>query len=443
MKKTNYLIYGLAKSGKAAFELLYNKKDVFYLYDEDDEKRKFFIKNYSCQQNVFVLKSVDKTIIDSVDKIILSPGFSIYLPTLQYAKTKGVEIISELELGFRFSKNKIIAITGTNGKTTTVSLLDNIFKYAHKNSQVVGNIGYPISSFVKKNKKTVLICEVSSFQLETIKDFKPNYAGILNLTPDHINRHKSFKNYKRTKFKIFKNLTKNNKIVLNENIKFENKNNLKVYTFGFNECKNGCFVKENKFYFANNNKIEEICDISLTKLVGKHNLENIMACICFAKFFKIKNKYIIKALQNFKPISHRIEKVYEINNICFYDDSKSTNIDSTLKAIQSFKKETFLILGGSDKGFNFDDIFKNLNKTITKIFACGEVSSKIVESAKKFNYVVNSYKTLRDATFAACNLLKPNQNLLLSPATASFDEFKNYKDRGEKFLIYVKEFYEK
>lgn len=445
MNQKRYLIYGLSKSGESAFNLILNKKDNFYLYDDNKERRKFFYEKTQNLHNVFLLNKIEKAIVNYVDTIIISPGVSIYNPIIEYAKKRNVEVISELELGYKYCKNKIIAITGTNGKTTTVSLLYDIFKCAGFKVEKVGNIGCPISSVAKNvSRKTILICEVSSFQLEAIKNFKPNFSGILNITLDHIDRHKSFENYKKTKYKIFNNYNKKLKIVLNQNIKYSNKNikNNQIFKFGFKQCKNGCYIEDEKVIFSVNNKREVVCCLSDMPLKGNHNLENVMACICFAKFFKIKNKFIIKAIKNFKNIAHRIEKVYQTSKNIFYDDSKATNIDATIKAINSFNEDIFLILGGSSKGYKYDNIFKNLPENVKNIVACGQTSYEIFATAKKYNIQVNTFKNLKEATIYACKNLSVGQSLLLSPASASFDEFKNYKERGEKFLSYIKEFYE-
>jgi len=441
MKQKNYLIYGLKRSGIASFNLLYNKKDKFYLYDEDINLVQKIYEDVISYNNVFVLKQLNKNIISFIDEIIISPSISIYNPMLQYAKTKGISVISELELGFRFCKNKIVAITGTNGKTTTTSLTAQIFRLAGFKAEEVGNIGVPLCERVNKvSRNTIFICEVSSFQLEAVQKFKPKFAGILNITPDHLNRHKTFLNYKHTKFKIFKNL-KNTKVVINQNIFYKNKN-LKIFRFGYKKTKNGCYIKNNNIVYAVNGKEENICTVYETNLIGKHNLENIMASICFAKFFHIKNKYIVSALKSFHATSHRIEKIYERAGMSFYDDSKATNIDSCIKATLAFKTPTILILGGSDKGYEYDDIFKNLPKEIILVAAYGQVKEKVKNAGGRCGYEVCTFETLKQATEYCCSVMKTGQNLLLSPASASFDQFSSYKERGEKFLTYIKDYYE-
>ena len=444
MKQKRYLIYGLAKSGESAFNLIYNKRDLFYLFDDNEQVRKGFDLKINIKPNVFVLKEIDKTILNNIDELIISPAISIYNDFVVYAKQQNKSVVSELERGFRYCKNKIIAITGTNGKTTTVNLLYDILKLANKKVEKVGNIGTPLSSVVKNVKrKTILICEVSSFQLEAVKTFKPFMAGILNITPDHIDRHKNFITYKKEKVKIFKNLDKKNKIVVNSNLKI--KNDCEIYKFSTKRVKKGCFIKNKKIYFASSKKTEEICSVLdlPEQMQNKHNLENILSCICFAKLLKIKNQYIKQAIQNFKLLPHRIQKVYEIENKTFYDDSKATNIDATIKAIESFKnKEIILILGGSDKGYEYSQIFENLTQNIEKVVSCGEVATKIYNTGKIFNIEVEKFLNLKEATIFACKTVKPNQIVLLSPASASFDEFNGYKERGEKFLTYIKDYYE-
>lgn len=439
----NILILGMSKSGKSALKLLYNAKNNFYIYDQNEEILTELVESYIDYKNVFIVKTLDEQLLCDLNLIIISPSISIFDPFILKAKSKKINVFSELELGYKYLKNRLIAVTGTNGKTTTVNLINAMFEASKRPSKMVGNIGVPLCEVVTKlPRRTTLICEVSSFQLEAIVKFKPLQAGILNITPDHINRHGSFEEYFKTKFKLFKNLKKGSKIIVNSSLKYKNKN-LNIYEFGFEKLAKGCYVKDQKIYFSNGKKHEIVCHLSDTNLIGNHNLENIMASICFAKFNHIKNKHIIEALHNFKPCSHRIEKVYERAENFFYDDSKATNIDATIRAVQSFKSPYILILGGSDKGYEYDEIFKNLNEYTTEIVACGQVATKIEQAGMRNNIAIKTFKTLQEATIYACNKLEKGQSLLLSPASASFDEFKDYKERGEKFLIYIKNYYEK
>lgn len=448
MRKT-YLIFGFEKSGQGAFKLIYNKKDLFYIYDENEEIQSIARKRVDGFLNAFVVSKLENSFLKTLTTIILSPGVSIYHQAVRFAKRQGVEVLSELEVAFQKIKPKnLLAITGTNGKTTTTRLVESILNTAKKRAVACGNIGLSLSEAVIGTKRnSIFVCETSSFQLEAIKKFKPKIACILNVTPDHINRHKTFLNYKRTKFKISKNLDKNSYFIVNKNLRAEkHKKKTKLFVFNKNCKTNCCFEDNGKIYFKNGKKNKFIMNAQEIVLPGEHNLQNVLCAITICKLLKINNKYIVKAIKNFKLDSHRIEKVFSFGRVNFYDDSKATNIDATICAMNAFKKPVILILGGSDKGYEFDDVFKNFPSQIKKVLCCGEVRKKIKNAANKFKIEVEDFKTLKEATSCACkiaNLYDEEVNVLLSPANASFDEFKNYKERGEKFLEYVKEFYEK
>lgn len=444
MKKKNYLIYGFSKSGQWALKFLIKKANKIFVYDQSEEKRKLAINYCDVAQNCYVLRGISADIIKMCDILVLSPGVSIFDKWVKKAQKLGKKIISELELGFTKNKNKIIAITGTNGKTTTTRLVAHILNTAHKKAVCVGNIGYPLTQARLENgEKTIFVCETSSFQLEAIENFSPFIACILNITPDHLDRHKTFKNYANTKFKIFENQTSKDYFVCNKSLKIPKPIKSKRVEFSLeNNVSFGCFIKNDNIVFSDkNSKLKEVCKNNFN-LIGIHNLENILAAITICKILKIKNKHIIKALNSFKLSNHRLQRVYETNSISFYDDSKATNIDATLCACKSFDKPINLILGGSDKGYNYDLLFKNLPNNIKNILICGQVRYKLEQSAKKYNLKnVSIFDTLKQATQFACKTSTPGEIVLLSPASASFDEFENYKQRGEKFLEYIKEFY--
>ena len=437
-----YLIYGLSKSGLASTALLNKKKNTLYLYDDNLEVLGKVQELYKNQDNIKIVKSLSKYLLGCIQKIILSPSISSDNPFIELAKNYNIEIMSELELGYEHKgRKKLIAITGTNGKTTTTKLVYHILKVAGKRARLCGNIGVPITSVVNSKDK-ILVCEVSSFQLENISSFNPDIACILNITPDHLNRHGDMETYTKIKYNIFKNMTKRKFVVLNDNLKYNGEGN--IYRFNI-KSPNGCYIEDGYFVFSKNNKKEYVCPLSCTTMQEKHNLENIMCAILICKILKIKNHYISYALSTFTPPKHRLELIKTINNIKFYDDSKATNVDSTLQAIKSFSgKENFiLILGGSDKGYNYDEIFKNLPKNLIKIYAMGDTKEKILKSKEKapFYIPVEICDSLRECVFLSCSELKENQSLLLSPASASFNEFKNYKERGEKFSEYIDKYY--
>ena len=440
----NYLIYGFASSGEWAFNLLIKKHcyNNIYIFDELEEIRNKAQKQTKNVPNVYVLNEINFDIAKNINKVILSPGVSIYDKWVKYFKKKKAEVVSELEFGFNFIHKKFIAITGTNGKTTTVKLLNTILNCAHKKSLAIGNIGYPICRAVLKNKKQkTYVCEVSSFQLEAIKNFKPHIACILNITDDHLNRHKTFLNYKKTKLKIAKNLNKKDYLIYNYNLNINN-NSCNIFKFGRYNKSLGAFCKEETIYFRNFNTEERICNITDINLIGEHNLENVLAVITICKILKIKNKYILQGLKMFKPDPHRLEKVFTINNKIFIDDSKATNVDATVRAIECFNKNNlYVLLGGSNKGFTFDKIFKTIKNNVKGFVCFGEVRNIIQTCAKKYNVDVQTFPNLKQATIFCCKNAKEGDVVLLSPANASFDEFANYKERGKKYLEYIKNYF--
>lgn len=438
-----YLIYGLSKSGLASIEFLNNKKNIIFLYDDNKEILAQVRELYKGYDNIKILNTLSKYLILIKQKIIISPGIRSDNAFIKLAKSYNVEVMSELELGSRYKgRRKLIAITGTNGKTTTTKLVHHILKVAGKKAKLCGNIGVPITSVVNSKDKSILVCEVSSFQLENVSKFKPDIAAILNITPDHLDRHGTMENYAKLKYNIFKNITKKGYVILNEKLSYNGQG--KIFRFN-TKTPNGCYIENGYFVFSKNNKKEYVCPLTATRMLEDHNLQNIMCAILICKLLKIKNRFISYALSTFVPLKHRLELVAKINNIKFYDDSKATNVDSTLQAIKSFRdKENFiLILGGSDKGYNYDDIFKNLPKNLIKIYAMGDTKEKILKSKEKspFYIPVEMCDTLRECVILSCNELKENQSLVLSPASASFNEFKNYRERGEKFREYINEYF--
>lgn len=434
------------KSGRASFDLLYNNCDKFFIFDENVELQNKLLGEFCFHVNVFVIKTLDKIVLSGIDQIIISPSISIYDPRLKYAKRHNIEVLPEIELGTKNTKNNIVAVTGTNGKTTTVNLIYAILKNAHKRTELVGNVGIPLCEKVRNEKRhTTYVLEVSSFQLESIKTFKPKIACILNITADHLDRHKTMANYTKLKKKIFQNMTKSDFVVLNENLK-NIKSSCKTFVFGKKNVKFGCYVDNDNIIFSNGKKQSIVCTVSKVALTGAHNLENVLCAVCVAKLLKIKNRFIRAVLCSFHAGNHRIQKVYSKINIDFYDDSKGTNVGATICAMETLQngRNTMLILGGKDKGDEFDDIFRNLASNITKILVVGEAKEKILTAGKRCGHFdkLLAFECLKDATIFACEQLKPNEQLLLSPACSSFDEFQNYHERGEKFLEYIKGYYE-
>lgn len=438
--RKSILIWGFASSGKASFDYLYNKKDKFFVYDSNIDVQKEIISRFSSTYNVFALNSINKDVIDGMDLIVISPSVSVFDKNISYAKTIGKEVISELELGARNFKGKLVAITGTNGKTTTTRLVGNILKVAGKKHEFVGNIGVPICSKLKYSRGKIFVCETSSFQLEAVKTFHPHISCLLNITRDHLDRHKTMKNYEDMKYRIFANQGTKDYAVIKAGLGC-GKIKSNIYTFGFCEQKNSCYTIEDKIWFDNGKSAEVVCNVSDVPILGKHNLENVMASVVICKLLKIKNKHIVQGIKTFVPSEHRLQLVKTVGNVSFFDDSKATNIDAVKVALEAMDKNRniVLLLGGSDKGLSYRQIFETMPQNVAKILAFGELSYNIIKEAQDCGLSVKGYKTLKEATFEACR--NEDCDVLLSPGSASFDEFENYKDRGNKFLKYIEEYF--
>lgn len=448
-KNKNVLIVGYGESGISSQEFLLSHKANVFLFD--DNKQVFNNLKFD-NKNVSILERINEEIIRQFDLVILSPGVSIYNEVIKLAIFNKIPVISELQLGLDNIKGKVLAITGTNGKTTSINLLEQIFCYAHKSNYMVGNVGNPITKFVSPFRSNYLV-EVSSFQLEST-EMRPNISCILNITQNHLDRHFSFKEYMQTKFKIFKNMTKYDTLVLNyddENLRALQSRKVeifdKTYTikpkivwFSLKEEVDGAFLKGGSLFFKQKNKISEICKQSEIKLLGTHNVSNVLAVIAMALSSKIKPKFIKQAIQTFRGVEHRLEYVKTIDGVDYINDSKSTTPQSTITAINSTQKPKILILGGSSKGLNYDDFVRQIGHKIKLAVLTGEISKELENSFKKANltnYVVQ--KKFCDAVKTAKELSNNGDVVLLSPATASFDEFSNYEQRGEVFMQIVNE----
>jgi UDP-N-acetylmuramoylalanine--D-glutamate ligase len=342
-------------------------------------------------------------------------------------------------LSYRYCKGNIIAITGTNGKTTTTSLCGHVFNQCGRNTFVAGNIGLAFSEIaldVEENEFVAL--EVSSFQLDLIDKFKPKVAIILNITPDHLNRYdESIDKYAESKQNIYENQDAGDYLILNKDngtvLKYLKDHKSKSFYFSLNdELDNGCFKRNERIQFNKNKKEIFCCDVSDIKIKGEHNLTNAMAVICAAKIFKLDNHKIIKALQTFEGVEHRLEFVGEIDGVKFINDSKATNIDSVWYALKSFDGPIFLILGGQDKGNDYEQIKVLVIERVKKIYAIGSSAEKIF-SFFHSSVKVEIKKSLEDVITTVINEAREGDVVLLSPACASFDMFDNYEHRGEVF----------
>ena len=442
-KNKNVLLVGMGKSGASCLEFL-NKLGAFcYIFDKNSVILSNFKENLHCS----IVTNLTEEIFKIMDYMVISPGVSIYDECVKTAKIFGVKVLGELELGLQFARGNVIGVTGSNGKTTTTSLVYSILKTAKKTGIICGNIGEPITENILPFK-TNYVVEMSSFQLESVNKIKPKIAAITNITPNHLDRHLTFKNYQEAKFNIFRSMKKTGFLILNHDDKNLKKIDIKtikpkVIYISVNKEIDGFFAKNDVIYYKNRKKIKKIVDLYDIKLIGKHNIQNILIAVAISKILKIKNKFIRIAINQFKPLQHRLQFVKDVNGVSFVNDSKSTSPDSTITAINAFyKKPLILILGGSDKNTVFDVLAKKIkcNKEIRLVIVNGKTTNKIVSSLKKYgvkNFVaVDDFKS---AVVMAYKNALGGDTILLSPACASFDYFSSFEERGEAFKNIVNE----
>ncbi len=386
------------------------------------------------------------------DLIVVSPGVPVDAPLLAQARAMGEAVIGEIELAARFLPGPIVAITGSNGKTTTTTLTGEILTAGGLPTLVGGNIGTPAISLAERAKpETVIVLEVSSFQLETIQTFHPKIAVVLNVTPDHLDRHVTFEAYVDAKARIFENQRGDDFAVLNEDdptcVKMAARTRAQVFWFSRQkEVKQGAWVREGKILFRDGSSSEknpqrDIMLVSEIPLKGSHNLENVLAAVCAGALMGCAPEKIRQAVQEFKAVEHRLEFVATIRGVDYYNDSKATNVDATIKALESFPANIHLILGGKDKGSDYSVLNDLLRQRVKRVYtigaAAGKIESQIVSSKSGGVEIVHS-ETLENALRKANAAAVPGDVVLLAPACASFDQFKNYEQRGRAFKEIVR-----
>ncbi|MFH1288665.1 MAG: UDP-N-acetylmuramoyl-L-alanine--D-glutamate ligase [bacterium] len=377
-------------------------------------------------------------VLEGADIIVVSPGIPLNIPILEKAKALNISIISEIELASGFCPCPIIAIGGTNGKTTTTTLLGKVLKKTKTPVIVAGNIGTTfISQINNLSSEHAAVLEISSFQLDGIKDFCPNISITLNITPDHLDRYSSMEAYILAKQRILVNQKKDDWTILNfddEIVKlWDQKTKAKVLFFSAkNEVAEGVYLKGDDIVFSCNGKAEKVCSRGDIRLLGGHNVSNILAVITACKIKNVTNDIIKNTIKSFMGLAHRIEFVREIEGVKFYNDSKGTTIDSVAKAIESFSNPIILIAGGQDKGLDFSILRNLVQKRVRFLILIGEAKEKI-RRALDGTSVIYENNTLEDAVRKAKELAVQGDVVLFSPGCASFDMFKDYKDRGNKF----------
>ena len=380
------------------------------------------------------------------DLIVVSPGVPLDTAELVQVRNFGLPVIGELELAARFLKGRLAAITGSNGKTTTTTLLGEILEAAGLPTLVGGNIGVPVVSLIDESTdQTWSILEVSSFQLETTEQFHPNIAVILNITPDHLDRHGTFEAYARAKERIFTAQTEADALVLNaDNVRAAAaavRSAAPVYWFSLEHpVPQGAWVENGSVVFCGEKggTVETIIPLSSIPLKGEHNVENVLAAICAARIAGAPADAIRQAIENFKAVEHRLEHVATLNGIEFYNDSKATNVDATAKALAAFPSGIHLILGGKDKGSDYTQLSQLLRERVRAVYTIGSAAAKI-ESHLRGVVPLHSCETLERAVNAAASAAHPGEIVLLAPACSSFDQFESYEHRGRVFKELVNE----
>jgi UDP-N-acetylmuramoylalanine--D-glutamate ligase len=376
------------------------------------------------------------------DLIVVSPGVPIDAPKLVQARALGEPVIGEIELAAQFLPGPIIAITGSNGKTTTTTLTGEIMTASGFPTLVGGNIGTPAISLAERAKPdTVIVLEVSSFQLETIQTFRPKVAVVLNVTPDHLDRHRTFDVYVDAKARIFENQQPGDFAVLNADdsacVSMAARTRAQVFWFSrHKEVQQGAWVRDGNILFRDSAGQREILQVSEISLKGAHNLENVLAAACAGALMGCAPEKIRQAVRGFKAVEHRLEFVATIRGVDYYNDSKATNVDATIKALESFPGNIHLILGGKDKGSDYSVLNDLLRQRVKRVYTIGAAAAKIesqIVSSKGVGPEIVRAETLDNAVRRANAVAQPGDVVVLAPACASFDQFRNYEHRGQVF----------
>ncbi len=441
-RKNKFLIVGLSRSGYSACNALLSKNAECYIFDDNLNSGIQSNIDKLCDRGAKLVNGENiENAIELCDVVVLSPGVAIdnQIPIL--ARRLKKNIIGELELGFYLTKSPLVAVTGTNGKTTTCSLIDHVLSKSSINSYLAGNIGIPLCEYCDKyDENTIGVVEVSSFQLESIAFFAPHIACILNISPDHLSRHYNMDNYYYLKGRILKNLRESEYAVLNADDKkicsFAENTRAKVVYFSLNEKVNGAYLLSDKIYW----KDEFLLDINELSLCGIHNVQNVLVTICVCKILGVEKQIIIEGLKDFKGVKHRVQFICEKNGVKYYNDSKSTNPMATVSAINTIKENIHILIGGRDKGEGYEQLFStiDLSQKVKSIVLYGESAEKLYKIAKKYcKKEINLVNKFENATKFSKLIAKSGECVLLSPACSSFDEFNGFEERGEKFIELV------
>ncbi|MBQ8309095.1 MAG: UDP-N-acetylmuramoyl-L-alanine--D-glutamate ligase [Clostridia bacterium] len=439
-KQQIFFVLGLSRSGRASAEFLLSQGAKTYIYDDVSSER---VETTMQELEEKGAKRVSKELLmktaEVCDVLVLSPGIPIDHPLAVAFKRNGKAVVGETELAARYMRCQMVAITGTNGKTTTVSLLTEILRSGGWNAQACGNVGTPMLDFRELDEKSVAVAEISSFQLETLNSLCPHVAIVLNVTEDHLNRHYNMENYIFLKAKLLKNMSEAEYAVLNYDDRivrgFAEKTKAKIVWFSVRERVNGAYYENGELYYNG----EKICPASELFIHGLHNIQNALSAVAAAKILGLKTSDIARALSSFKGVKHRIERVGEVNGVVYIDDSKGTNVDATVKAVRCMKTETVLLLGGKNKGYDYSALFAELSASnVVHAVLYGENRHELYKCARAQSFEkITLCDRFEFAVRVAAMIATSGQTVLLSPASASFDEFASYEERGDTFVRIV------
>lgn len=435
------LVFGSGISGIGAVKLLEDHGAEVILYDGNDKLDKVAMKEQLGDgvKAEIILGEFPEKLIDTLDIAVLSPGVPTDLPVVNAMRDKKVAVIGEVELAYAFGKGDVLAITGTNGKTTTTTLLGEIMKAYKEHTYVVGNIGNPYTVAARQMEEdAVAVAEMSSFQLESIVTFRPKVSAILNFTPDHLNRHHTMEAYVNAKKNIAKNQTAEDYCILN----YEDERTREfgehidaqvIYFSSRQKMEKGIYLDNGNMIYKNPEEVL-VCNVDELQLLGMHNYENYMAAVAMAAVYGVPMDIIRKVIRAFKGVEHRIEYVTEKNGVVYYNDSKGTNPDAAIKGIQAMNRRTVLLGGGYDKGSEFTEWINAFDGKVKKLILIGATKEKIAADAEKcgfHDYVFAD--TFEEAVLLAAKTAESGEAVLLSPACASWGMFPNYEVRGDEF----------
>jgi UDP-N-acetylmuramoylalanine--D-glutamate ligase len=446
MEKEKVLVVGTGKSGIAATQLLLRTGKLPVLFDsnaeldKDEILGKLSLSGDEKKQVEIVLGDLTEEEKKALSGVVLSPGVPTDTEFVNDLRNRGLLISGEIELAFEQEKGAVLAITGTNGKTTTTTLLGEIMKATGKKTFVVGNIGNPYTLEAEKtDADSVTVAEISSFQLETIHTFRPRVSAILNITPDHLNRHHTMENYVKAKQDITKNQTKEDYCVLNAEDPYtdaflEQCPATVILFSSQRELADGYFYADECIYKAVQGKKQKLMNIHEMRLLGMHNVENVMAAIAMADAYGADMEVILGVVRDFKAVEHRIEYVKTVRGVDYYNDSKGTNPDAAIKGIGAMVKPTYLIGGGYDKQSEYDEWIESFGGKVRKLVLLGQTREKIADCAKKHGFTDYIFvDDLQQAVDYCAEHAKEGEAVLLSPACASWGMFPNYEVRGKMF----------